>query len=101
MLNLLPLGQLDGGHILYALIGRWQATIGPVIWMGLIALGFVQGQWWWWIWAAFILILGRGRVAHPQVLDRYRPLPVSRRPVGWATLLLFVGTFSPIPVHYF
>ncbi len=100
MLNLLPLAQLDGGHILYALIGKHQARIGPIVWLGLIALGFIQGQWWWWVWAAVIIILGRGRLAHPQVLDRHRRLPRNRRPIGWVTLLLFLATFIPVPVHY-
>lgn len=101
MLNLLPLGQLDGGHVLYALIGRHQARVSHLVWLGLIALGFLSWQWWWWVWAAIILILGRGRLAHPQVLDRKRPLPLSRAPLGWATLLLFAATFTPIPIHYF
>ena len=100
MLNLIPLGQLDGGHVLYALAGRWQARLGPAVWLGLVALGFLHNQWWWWIWAALILVLGRGRLAHPQVLDRHRPLPPSRVPFGWATLLLFAATFTPVPIHY-
>jgi Zn-dependent protease len=100
MLNLLPLTQLDGGHVLYALVGKYQAKIGPFVWLSLIALGFMEGQWWWWVWAAVILMLGRGRLAHPQVLDPYRSLPRSRRPVGILTLLLFVVTFCPVPVHY-
>ncbi len=101
MLNLLPLGQLDGGHIVYALVGRYQSIVGSVAFAALILLGFFQGQWWWWIWAAVIVILGRGRLAHPQVLDRYRRLPGNRRPVGWATLILFLATFTPVPIHYF
>ncbi|MFQ6046556.1 MAG: site-2 protease family protein [Gemmatimonadales bacterium] len=100
MLNLVPLGQLDGGHVLYALIGRWQARIGPLVWLALIALGFIYLQWWWWVWATLILVLGRGRLAHPEVLDRHRPLPPSRRPLGWATVLLFAATFIPVPIHY-
>ncbi len=100
MLNLIPLGQLDGGHVLYALAGRWQARLGPVVWFGMVALGFVQGQWWWWVWAVLILVLGRGRLAHPQVLDRERRLPRSRYPLGWATVLLFMATFTPVPIHY-
>jgi len=100
MLNLLPLGQLDGGHIVYALVGKHQATIGRFMWYGLIYLGF---QFWgWWIWAALILILGRGRLAHPSVLEPHRPIPASRWPVGLATALLFVVTFTgdPLPTAF-
>ncbi len=107
MLNLLPLGQLDGGHVLYALIGRWQAPVSTIVWFALIGLGYVAGEltspwlaWFWWVWALAVLVIGRGRVAHPQVLDRYRPLPASRKPLGWATLALFLLTFSPIPVYH-
>ncbi len=107
MLNLIPLGRLDGGHILYALIGRRQATVSGFVWLALVGLGFLaaaRGSFWaglvWWVWAAVILMLGRGQVMHPQVLDRHRPLPSNRRPLGWATLLLFIGTFTPVPVYY-
>ena len=97
MLNLLPLGQLDGGHILYALIGERQRIVGKAMWLALIPLG--MGFKGWWIWAALILILSRGRVAHPSVLDRYRPIPPSRQLLGWATVLLFAVTFTPVPFH--
>jgi len=94
-LNLLPLGQLDGGHVLYALVGERQKVVGWIMWYMLIALGF---QFWgWWLWAALVLLLGRGRLAHPSVLDRRRPIPRNRRPWGWATVVLFIVTFTPIP----
>jgi membrane-associated protease RseP (regulator of RpoE activity) len=99
MLNLLPLGQLDGGHIVYALIGRYQRVVGILVWVGLIVLGTAPGQWWWWLWAVVILLMGRGRLAHPQVLDPKRPLPRSRWPYGLAAVVLFLVTFTPIPVH--
>jgi membrane-associated protease RseP (regulator of RpoE activity) len=96
-LNLLPLGQLDGGHILYALIGRRQGIIGRLMWLALIPLGY----WFygWWLWAALILVISRGRVVHPSVLDRYRSIPTSRKILGWATVALFVVTFAPVPLH--
>ncbi len=104
MLNLLPLGQLDGGHVLYALIRDRQRFVGIVMWLVLLVLGseistYLLGEkfWGWWLWAGFTLVLGGGRLAHPSVLDRFRPLPRSRRPLGWATIGLFVVTFTPIP----
>ena len=67
------------------------------MWLALIPLGY----WFfgWWIWAALILILSRGRMVHPSVLDAYRAIPPSRRILGWATVLLFVATFTPVPLY--
>lgn len=97
MLNLLPLGQLDGGHVWYALIGRRQAWVALATWMALVPLG--HWFWGWWLWAIFTLVLGRGSLAHPAVLDRYRPVAPARQPFGWASALLFVVTFTPVPFH--
>ena len=97
MLNLLPLGQLDGGHVLYALIGRRQAWVGRAAWFALLVLGF--WFWGWWIWALFTVILGRGSLAHPTVLDQHRHIPANRQPFGWASALLFVVTFTPVPFY--
>lgn len=106
MLNLVPLGQLDGGHVLYSVIGRWQARLSPFVWLAMVGLGAYSAQqslWQgaiWWIWAFLLLVMGRGRLAHPEVLDRHRPLPAGRRPYAWGTMLLLVATFTPIPIHY-
>ena len=92
--NLLPMGQLDGGHILYALFGarghRWLSTSMIVI---LALLGFLY--WPWWFWAAVMFLLGR---RHPLVFDR---APVSRRRVmlGAVALVLFLVSISIIPVR--
>ena len=96
-LNLLPLGQLDGGHIVYALLGDRQRALGIVIWIGLVAVGAFF-FWPWLVWAGLILVLGGGRLAHPRVLERHRPLPVGRWPVGWFSVLLFLLTLSPVPI---
>jgi membrane-associated protease RseP (regulator of RpoE activity) len=97
-LNLLPMGQLDGGHVLYAMIGEKQKVVGWVMWYALLAMGFqFKG---WWIWAILTLALGRGGLAHPSVLDRFRPVPRSRIPMGWATVFLFIITFTPVPFPF-
>jgi len=95
-LNLLPLGQLDGGHVVYGLVGKYQSKVGLLTWYGLIILG--RWFWVWWLWAGLILILGRGRVAHPSVMEPQRPVPLSRWPVGIATIVLFFVTFPPVPL---
>lgn len=97
-LNLFPLAQLDGGHILYALAGRWQPRVGYAF----LALLVFLGQWWvgWWFWAAVILVLGRGRVRHPPVFDPSLEVSGRRSWVGWACVFVFVLTFAPIPIQW-
>jgi Zn-dependent protease len=96
-LNLFPLAQLDGGHILYALLGRGQRWVGTVFLGVLVVLGF---WWWgWWLWAALILVLGRGTVRHPSVFDSTYPLPRGRRATGWTCVLIFLLTFVAFPLR--
>lgn len=94
-LNLFPLSQLDGGHVLYALGERRQQWAAWLFLAALAALGF---RWYgWWIWAGVILLLGRGRVRHPGVWDPALPLSPARRVAAWGCVLLFALTFVPIP----
>src|SRR5205814_1324887 len=65
-----------------------------VLWLGLAWLSVT-----WLFWGVVVLLLSRGRLDHPPVLDAYRPLPRSR---GWMlliSLVLFVLTFAPVPVR--
>ncbi|MGH7631835.1 MAG: site-2 protease family protein [Gemmatimonadales bacterium] len=94
-LNLLPLSQLDGGHVLYALYGRRQASAGLVTLVGLLILA--QYSWNWYVWVAFALFVGGGGWAHPSVIDPSRGVGGDRRPVGWLAIAVFVLTFVPIP----
>ena len=95
MINLLPISQLDGGHILYAALPRWQPRIALVFWSLVVVLGwFWRG---WLYWGLVVLALSRGRLGHPPVLTPERPLPASRRRLAWAALVLFVITFAPVP----
>lgn len=98
-LNLFPIFQLDGGHIAYALLGARQRWVGALFLGFLLFLGSpLGGGWWgWWIWAALILLLGRGSVAHPPVFDPGYPLSPGRRLVGWACIAILVLTFAPVP----
>ena len=95
-LNLLPMAQLDGGHILYAAVPRRHEWLGRAFWVAIMLLGWFWSGWL--VWGALVLLLSRGRLGHPPVLDAYRPLPPSRRWIAWASLALFLATFTPIPL---
>lgn len=96
MLNLLPIAQLDGGHIFYATLPRWHRIAAITFWLVLGVLGWVFWHGWA-LWAVLILVLSRGRLGHPPVLDSQRPLPNSRRWLALVALVLFAITFSPVP----
>ena len=95
MLNLLPIAQLDGGHILYAAFPRAQRYVARFFFVLVLLLGFLSRSWF--VWAFVVLILSRGQFGHPPVLDAYRPLPKSRIWLLVASLVLFVLTFAPAP----
>lgn len=92
-LNLLPLGQLDGGHILYAVVGRTQRRLAWPLWMLLAAAGF----WWtgWFLWCLILLVMG---LRHPPVRDEHVPLDPVRRKLAWAAWIVLVLSFMPVPV---
>lgn len=101
-LNLLPVGQLDGGHVAYALFGpRGHRMVSRTAWLGCLLLAvvpFLLGLAFWpgWIlWFVIVVALGLG---HPSTGDNESPLRGSRRLAAWATVLLFILTFSPVPV---
>ena len=95
-LNLLPIGQLDGGHVAYALFGSvWgnrlaKATlvllaVGSILWTG------------WMVWGFLALILG---VTHPPLLDEITTLDEKRRWVGYLAIFLFLITVPPKPFYF-
>ena len=96
-LNLIPAGQLDGGHVIYVLLGREKAQrLFPFILVGLGLLGFVWGGWW--LWALLIFMLGR-RFAEP--LDQITELDQPRRIIALIGFVLFFLTFIPVPLILF
>ncbi|MGH7814598.1 MAG: site-2 protease family protein [Candidatus Binataceae bacterium] len=100
-LNLLPVGQLDGGHVMYTLFPRQHRAIGRAFVAGcflmvLLPLALGGQAWWGWLlWAGIILVLGLG---HPPTVDLDTPLDPVRRFAAWATVALFLVTFSPVPI---
>ncbi|UCH60068.1 MAG: site-2 protease family protein [Anaerolineales bacterium] len=92
-LNLIPAGQLDGGHVMYVLLGRRVTTLLPIILIALLALGLVWPGWW--LWALLIFLLGR---LHAEPLDQITPLDPPRRMVAVLGLVIFVLVFTPVPL---
>ena len=94
-LNLLPISQLDGGHILYAMLGKHQRPFALVFFLALIPLGFLWAGWW--IWALLVYVVGRGRVAHPSLFAAERGLDGRRLIIGLLAALTFILCFIPVP----
>jgi membrane-associated protease RseP (regulator of RpoE activity) len=92
-LNLLPVGQLDGGHVVYALLGRGQHVVGLVTVLALAAMGWLWNGWWMWV----LLILFLVRIKHPPVLDLDLPLDRRHKLIGWITIALFLLCIHPVP----
>jgi membrane-associated protease RseP (regulator of RpoE activity) len=92
-INLLPVGQLDGGHILYAVLGERGHRIASLTFICvLVFFGFLY--WPWWLWAGVMFFLRR----HPLVYGQ-EPLGRGRMAISCAALLLFVLSISIVPVQ--
>jgi len=94
MLNLLPIGQLDGGHIAYAMLGRKHEKVAKYALLALIPMGLLSLNWI--VWAILILILMR-TTKHPPVYDVDAPLSSTNKKVGYACLIIFILCFIPVP----
>ena len=97
-LNLFPIGQLDGGHISYAVLGRKSTivTLGTV--GALIALTFVSTSWLVWTALTVVMLLTFGP-RHPRTIDENVPLDKGRLWLALFALVMFVVCFTPAPVE--
>ncbi len=92
-INLLPLGQLDGGHVAFAVFGMKQRQLAYVTVPILLYLG-LTGWPGWIVWVGMAGIVG---LAHPPVTDPDVGLGKGRQWVAWGALVIFILTFAPIP----
>jgi len=91
-MNLLPAGQLDGGHILYALFGgRAHRIVTLAFVFVLVVLGFLY--WPWWLGALVVFLVRR----HPLIYDN-QPLGTRRSAVGALAFCLFVLSIAVVPI---
>jgi membrane-associated protease RseP (regulator of RpoE activity) len=95
-LNLLPIGQLDGGHVIYALLGKhsgivYKAGIGIFC---LFALFVYPG---WILFAVMLLLFG---FKHPPPIDPFTQLDFRRKCIGVIMFIVFLLCFTPIPLKF-
>jgi membrane-associated protease RseP (regulator of RpoE activity) len=95
-LNLIPAGQLDGGHVLYALFGKRVRMIFPLILGATLLLGLFWSGWW--FWAFIIFLFGR---SHAEPLDQITPLDSKRKILAVMMLVIFLLVITPIPYVIF
>jgi len=95
-LNLLPVGQLDGGHILYAVLGDRCRNISRGFFLVLLPLGYFC--WYGWIaWAVILFFLG---LRHPRVIEPVEPLGPERKFLAAVAALILILTFLPTPFSF-
>jgi len=91
--NLLPMGQLDGGHVAYAVLGKWARPLALATFALMLVLGFTVWSGWY-TWAFFALITG---LRHAEPLNDITPLDWGRRLIALGTVVLFGLLFTPRP----
>jgi membrane-associated protease RseP (regulator of RpoE activity) len=91
-LNLLPAGQLDGGHIIYALLGKAHKWITQIFLVLLLPMGKLWSGWW--LWAVVLFLFAR---KHPPLYDP-SDMGKARVQLGFVALLIFILCFSVTPL---
>ena len=95
-LNLVPAGQLDGGHIIYSVFGKRVNRIVPIILVFMVAMGFFYNGWW--LWAVLIFLFGR---SHAEPLDQITQLDSRRKTLAVLMLVIFLLILMPVPIISF
>jgi membrane-associated protease RseP (regulator of RpoE activity) len=99
-LNLLPFGQLDGGHITYATLGRWATPISLATVGTAILLTYNSSSWMFMTVMMLLMLLLLGP-RHPRVIYEYEPLAPGRRLIAFFALVIFIICFTPVPIETF
>ena len=123
MINLIPIGQLDGGHVMRAWLGDRHERLSGLLHRGLPVVAFIVGSWltlqarahglaWnaalgyaalgampWLIWSALLLLMrgASGGLYHPPVGDA--PLTPGRRRLAWLVVATWLLIFTPVPMR--
>lgn len=94
-LNLIPIGQLDGGHVLHALTPRWSAPIAQFLLFGAVLASFLFGYG---AWSLMIILLFLMGPKHPPTADDRTPIGTFRVVLGCLTLAFILIGFTPMPI---
>ena len=97
-LNLFPIGQLDGGHISYAVLGRWSTFVTLATVAALIGLTFISSSWLVWTVLTVVMLVTFGP-RHPKTIDEDVPLDRPRLWLALAAAVMFVICFTPAPIE--
>jgi membrane-associated protease RseP (regulator of RpoE activity) len=97
-LNLFPIGQLDGGHISYAVLGRFSTYVTFVMLGIAVALAWVYTSWLVWTGLMIVMLVMFGP-RHPRVFDEEVPLDRTRLLLALFALAMFVLCFTPAPIQ--
>ena len=93
-LNLLPIGQLDGGHIIHAVFAAKSRFVASVAFAGLALVTIFMSP----AYLLFVILLWVFRIRHPPTMNDSIPLTPSRRIVAGMLLLVFFLCFTPVPI---
>jgi membrane-associated protease RseP (regulator of RpoE activity) len=97
-LNLLPFGQLDGGHITYATVGRWATPISVATVATAVGMTFVSISWLL-MTVMMVVMLAILGPRHPRVIYEHEPLGRGRNVIAVAALIIFILCFTPVPIE--
>ena len=98
-LNLMPFGQLDGGHLAYALFGRRAAWVSVATLGAALGLTLLSSSWIAMTVMLVVMALFLG-VRHPRVWDEHESVGNGRKLIAFLTLIIFVICFTPVPVEF-
>jgi membrane-associated protease RseP (regulator of RpoE activity) len=100
-LNLMPIGQLDGGHLSYAFFGRKASYVAVITFLLMVSLSLYLIFWHdiysWILWPLLILFFIRFK--HPPTLNDSLPIDPTRKWIGWLAYLIFLICFTPMPLY--
>jgi membrane-associated protease RseP (regulator of RpoE activity) len=98
-LNLLPFGQLDGGHITYATLGRWSTPISIATVMTAVIMTF-QASSWLVMTVMMVVMLVLFGPRHPRVIYENEPIGRTRQAVAVLALIILILCFTPVPLRF-